>query len=73
MTVTYETKDLSEIPFPVYFSFLALPGFNIKRLQSFGLGGEYELFTGKADIYSGKGPFNSPTLLMGPFSGFRGP
>ena len=45
-TVTFETRNLADVDFPVFFSFLALPGFNISMLRTFGYGGEYEFFSG---------------------------
>ena len=48
-TVTFQTRNLADIHFPVIFSFLALPGFNISMLRTFGYGGEYEFFSGLRD------------------------
>ena len=45
-TITFETRNLADVDFPVFFSFLALPGFNISMLRTFGYGGELEFFSG---------------------------
>ena len=44
--MSYETRKLSEIDFPVYFSLLPDPGYNMSHLASRGIDGEYFLFRG---------------------------
>ena len=46
-TVTYFTRELSEINFPVYFTFASRPGFNDSLLREFGFDGEYYFFSGE--------------------------
>ena len=48
-TVTYLTKRLSEIDFPVLFSFVTLPGFNESVLEEFGFPGVWYFFSGHDD------------------------
>ena len=55
--MTYETRKLSEIKLPVYFSFVALPGFDLSLLNSYGFGGEYSFFSGKKDLTTDTLPF----------------
>ena len=45
--MSYETRKLSDIEFPVYFSLIPDPGYDISYLESQGIGGEYDLFLGK--------------------------
>ena len=44
--MTYETRSLPEIEFPVYFSLLSTPGYNASQLNSLGIKGEFSLFLG---------------------------
>ena len=44
--MTYETRSLSDIEFPVYFSLYSTPGYNQDKLNSFGFRGEFILFIG---------------------------
>ena len=45
-TVSYETKKLSEIEFPMYFSLVPDPGYNRSILEKYGMDGEWTLFYG---------------------------
>ena len=45
-TVTYETRKLTEIEFPTYFSLVSNPGYDISFLDSHGIDGEWDLFIG---------------------------
>ena len=45
-TVSYETRRLTEMEFPMYFSLGPDPGYNISHLETCGVGGEWQLFTG---------------------------
>ena len=45
-TVSYETRKLTEMEFPMYFSLVPTPGYNISHLETCGIYGEWELFTG---------------------------
>ena len=40
------TKKLTELEFPVYFSLVPDPGYNISYLAQHGIDGEYNLFWG---------------------------
>ena len=51
--MTYETRKLTEIEFPMYFSLVPNPGYNISFLKTRGVGGEYELFTGQFTYENG--------------------
>ena len=42
----YESRKLSEIEFPVYFSLFSRPGYDISKLKTFGINGEWHLFFG---------------------------
>ena len=44
--MSYETRKLSEIDFPVYFSPVPDPGYNMSHLASRGIEGEWNLFMG---------------------------
>ena len=44
--VTYETRKLTDIKFPMYFSLYLTPGFNMTLLKSFGFESQYEFFMG---------------------------
>ena len=44
--MSYETRKLTEIEFPVYFSLVPDPGYNIPYLASHGIDGEWNLFKG---------------------------
>ena len=46
-TVTYLTRALSDMEFPVFFSLVAEPGYNNSLLTSYGFTGEWGLFKGK--------------------------
>ena len=46
-TVTYETRRLSEIEFPMYFSLVPDPGYNLSYLETCAIDGEWELFSGR--------------------------
>ena len=48
-TVTYETRKLSDMEFPVYFSLYPTPGYDASKLKSFGIRGEFLLFFGDRD------------------------
>ena len=45
-TVTYETRKLRDLKFPMYFSLLPGPGYNLSYLASLGVHGESALFEG---------------------------
>ena len=44
--MSYESANLAEIPFPMYFSIFAKPGLDINKLRGFGLESEHLLFSG---------------------------
>ena len=44
--MSYETRKLSEMDFPVYFSLVPDPGYNIPYFDSHGIEGEWYLFLG---------------------------
>ena len=46
-TVSYLTRSLADLEFPVYFSLTAQPGYNSSLLASYGFTGEWGLFKGK--------------------------
>ena len=45
-TVNYETRELAEIEFPMYFSLVPTPGYNPSYLERCGVEGEWGLFAG---------------------------
>ena len=45
--MSYLTRRLADLEFPVYFSFYAEPGYNNSLLTSYGFTGEWGLFKGK--------------------------
>ena len=45
-TISYETRELTEMEFPMYFSLVPDPGYNISHLVSRGIDGEWNLFKG---------------------------
>ena len=47
--MSYETRKLSDIEFPVYFSLVPDPGYDISYLESQGIGGEWDLFAGQLE------------------------
>ena len=46
-TVKFETENLVDTELPIFFSFIAHPGFNTTCLESFGFFGDYDIFQGK--------------------------
>ena len=48
--VTYETRKLTDMEFPVYFSLFATPGYNMPVLDSLGFSSQYSFFWGKNNI-----------------------
>ena len=52
-TVTYLSRKLSEIDFPMFLTFFARPGYNISRLRRFGFNSELALFMGKNRLRNG--------------------
>ena len=44
--MSYETRKLTDIEFPVHFSLIPDPGYNISHLASRGIDGEWNLFKG---------------------------
>ena len=57
-TVSYETRKLSEIEFPVYISLFATPGYNISLLRLFGFLEEFQFFRGNASVGNGRTHIN---------------
>ena len=57
-TVSYETRKLSEIEFPVYISLFATPGYNISLLRLFGFLEEFQFFRGNASVENGRTHIN---------------
>ena len=49
----YEARKLTDIEFPVYFSLIPDPGYDMAHLASFGIDGEFELFSGHIDNRTG--------------------
>ena len=49
-TVTYLSRNLSEIDFPMFLTFFARPGYNISLLRQFGFNSELALFEGKSRL-----------------------
>ena len=45
-TVSYETRKLTEIEFPMYFSLAPNPGYNSSFLDTCGIDGEWKMFSG---------------------------
>ena len=45
-TVSYETRKLREIEFPMYISLVPTPGYNFSYLETCGVDGEWPLFEG---------------------------
>ena len=45
--MSYETRKLTEMDFPVYFSLVPDPGYNISYLDSHGIDSEWDLFSGQ--------------------------
>ena len=45
--MSYETRKLSDIEFPMYFKLYPDPGYDIAHLESHGIDGEWRLFTGE--------------------------
>ena len=44
--MSYETRKLTDIEFPMYFSLVPHPGYNISFLDTCGIDGEFDLFSG---------------------------
>ena len=44
--MSYETRKLTEIEFPMYFSLVPNPGYNSSFLDTHGIDGEWDLFNG---------------------------
>ena len=44
--MSYETRKLTEIEFPMYFSLGLNPGYNISFLETCGIDGEWQMFSG---------------------------
>ena len=47
--MSYETRKLSDIEFPMYFSLVPDPGYDRSVLDKFGIDGEFQLFYGYYD------------------------
>ena len=45
--MSYVTRRLSELEFPMYFSLGSQPGYDISYLETCGIDGEYWLFSGE--------------------------
>ena len=45
-TISYETRKLSDLEFPMYFSLVPNPGYNRSSLDMLGFQGEWDLFWG---------------------------
>ena len=52
-TVRFETKDLVETELSVFISLIAHPGFNPTCLETFGFGGDFDIFNGKRTYVNG--------------------
>ena len=48
--MSYETRKLSDIEFPMYFSLVPDPGYNRSILDKYGVDGEWMLFFGDWDF-----------------------
>ena len=49
-TVTYQTRKLSEIDFPMFISLFSTPGYDITSLRNFGFKEVMDFFSGKIKI-----------------------
>ena len=48
-TTTRKTVNISLTEFPLYFSLLSEPGYDLRKLKSFGFPSEAEFFIGRTD------------------------
>ena len=57
--MSHETRKLAEIDFPMYFSLMPDPGYDLDVLEENGIDGEFHLFHGNfSDIFSYSGDYS---------------
>ena len=65
--MSLETRKLSDIEFPIYFSLVPDPGYNRSILDEYGITGEWNLFSGDWD-YNGGAKYGGNGKIEGIFN-----